>query len=300
LWTSKGSKTRRWMRSDDDSRVFGAGRLDHHQGPPRVSRLNATVRDLARDLPVGGSRSGLVCPKCGGGQSGEPSFSVTVGPEGIWYKCHRASCGLGGLRSGLEPGRPTDPAPFEPRPYPHNLATPPDGHWIWPKLGIEAGSLASARLGVYTRFADPDEIVWEVRDFDLKPRGHISRAYSSKFIRSWRTEPGPWMGFFRGLCPRLWIVEDMVSAAKISLAGFPALALLGTHLSPEGRAELGAYLRRLNAPVVRVALDPDAAAKGSALARDLTFRLGRDTIFVPLSQDPKDLTRAELAEVLKT
>lgn len=260
-------------------------------------KQDATVRDLARGLPVGGSRSGLVCPKCGGGRTGEGSFSVSVAPEGIYFKCHRDTCDNAGLRAGLEPTiQPI--APFVPRPYPYGLRTVPFNHWLWDKLEAKPSHKTCASLGVYVRELDMGELVWDVRDFNWESRGHISRRYPNKFIRSWRVVNGPWMNFIGPRVNDLWIVEDNISAARIALAGHSALALLGTNLSPAGRAELRAYLPRLNEPRVRVALDPDASATASALARELTFSLGRDILYTPLVADPKDLPRADFEELL--
>lgn len=224
---------------------------------------------------------------------------MTVAPEGIWYKCHRDKCGLAGLREGLEPGTNTERPAFNPRPYPYDLSAPRMEHWLWDKLDAEPSLMRAAWLGVYVRRDREEELVWEVRDYDWRSRGHVSRSYPSKRIATWRVEEGPFVAFFGPRCPRLWIVEDPVSAARIALAGHSALALLGTHLSTDARAELGRYLKRLDKPLVRVALDPDAAETGAKMTRDLTFRLGCDTIFVPLKHDIKDLLREDFEELMK-
>lgn len=260
-----------------------------------------SIRDLARGLPLGGSRSGLVCPKCHGGRTGEGSLSVTVAAEGIYYKCHRDNCDLAGLRGGLEAGLGAQPSPFVPRPYPLDLVTPDPDHWLWRKVGTYTESEHyAAKLGVSVPIGREHELVWEVRDFDWQPRGHISRTYPDKFIRSWRVVDGPWMNYVAlKRSDTLFIVEDCVSAARIACRGKSALALLGTNLSGPGRAELGAFLNRFPHTRVRVALDPDASATASKLARDLTFSLGRDILFVPMKADPKDLSRPDFEELLR-
>jgi hypothetical protein len=145
-------------------------------------------------------------------------------------------------------------------------------------------------------------LVWEVRDYDWSARGHISRTYPGKIVRTWREREGPWTAYV-GLehLPVVWVVEDMTSAARVALEGGNAIALLGTNFSVEAQTELGRYLARFreNDRRVIVALDPDAAKTGAKLARDLTFRLGCATIFQPLRCDPKDLGIGELQRLVR-
>lgn len=274
------------------------------------------------ELPLGGSKSGLICPACLGGRSGERSFSVSRSERGeVWYLCHRASCGYRGryAPNGVDYAPITlntrHITPFIPRPYPYRVVPPHTDHPLWSRVGLwgiaapgasnaalegNMGPIA-AKIGVGVREDSPLEIVWEVRDLDLEPMGSVSREYPSKRIRTWRERPGPWMGLFR-LDPEarsLWIVEDPVSASRIALAGQSALCLFGTHLSREGREALGVYLRHRPELRVCVALDPDAAGIGAEMARELTFRFGRDTLFVPLKQDVKDLDGSSFREVLQ-
>lgn len=267
--------------------------------------VRLTVRELGRDLPMGGSRSGLPCPQCQGGKGRERSLSVYRNDFGIGARCHRASCGLNVFRRTVT--EHAEPVRFKPRPYPYQLQTPePDSH-LWDLLRVapddRSPSLA-AQLGVLTRADVPSEAVWEVRDYQWLARGHISRTYPDKMVRVWRGVEGPftaYVGFTR--TRSLWIVEDMVSAGQIALNGGNALALLGTRMSSEAQLELGLYLRRLGTvvgtPQVVVALDPDAATMGANLARELTSRIGYATMFMPLLADPKDLPEGELARLVK-
>lgn len=260
---------------------------------------------MAEGLAVGQARGGLLCPRCHGGRTGERSLSVYRNEYGVGGRCHRASCPLNIFRPDITGAALTPPPAFKPRPYPYPLAIPAPDSTIWDLLRVPAGrrdARLAAQLGVLTRADDSNEIVWEVRDYQWLTRGHISRHYPDKTIRIWRTTPGPFHAYHgKTRAPCLWIVEDNVSAAQISLAGGNALALLGVGFSPEAQGELGAYLKRLPfANVkVRVALDPDAAAKGMLLTRELTSRLGYDILFTPLIADPKDLTPGTLEQLVQ-
>jgi hypothetical protein len=262
-----------------------------------------TVRDMARGLPVGGSRSGLLCPACGGGRSRERSLSVYRNEFGVGGRCHRASCPLNVFRPDIVT-RDVTVAEFKPRPYPLPLAYPGPGHFIWSLLRAQPSPELAAKLGVLTNAENASEVVWEVRDYQWATRGHISRTYPDKRIRVWRDQEGPFHGYHGFKRTRvLWVVEDMVSAAQIAMLGGNALALLGTNFSANGQAELRGYLTRIHAtvgyPEVKVALDPDAADKGARLARELTSRIGCATMYVPLSADPKDLPKGELARLVR-
>ncbi len=256
-----------------------------------------TVREVARDLPVGGSRSGLVCPKCHGGPSGDRSFSVWRDEHGLGFKCHRAKCDNAGVRAAV-PGPAGEPRTFTGRAYSHGSTTPFPAHFAWDLLRVpeaERTTLLGAKLGLGARNDFLRELVWAVRGYDYSARGHISRTYPDKFIRSWKTQDLPWhsfMGWERK--PALWIVEDMMSAARIYLEGGNALALLGTHFSDAGREELKAYLKAYPSVRVTVALDPDATGLAEEMARELTFQTGRDTLFLPMTLDPKDMEPEEL------
>lgn len=233
-------------------------------------------------------------------------MSVYRNEYGIGAVCHRAGCPFKVFRRELVT-EPQAPPPFQPRPYPSPLAVPGPQCPIWALVRVpepERTVDTAARLGLLTMEGNEGEVVWEIRDYQWSPRGHVSRTYPGKFVRTWKAVPGPFYGYFGFKRTRtIWLVEDCVSAAQIARAGGNSLALLGTHFSRDGIAELGAYLARIKAvygpPVVKVALDPDAAGKGAALTRELTSRLGYGTVFVPLQYDPKDLPEGELEGMVR-
>ena len=90
-----------------------AGKPNEQEGS--ISR--ASLRDLLNDRRVhppaytpGEHR--MVCPKCGGGSSGEKSFSLSIEPGGrkaVW-NCFRANCGwTGGVDADRPGSRPKQP-----------------------------------------------------------------------------------------------------------------------------------------------------------------------------------------------
>lgn len=263
-------------------------------------------------LGPGQSRAGLICPRCFGGRTGEASVSAWRTDWGAGWTCHRASCGAGGFDVALPTGREPSGPSFKPRPYPYPLRIPAPDSPALRRLnagGFPPRAAAAARVGLAVRGDRPAEVVWELRGYDLRPRGHISRDYGSdglgKFVRTWRTVPGPVYGFF-GLGAGfrdLWLVEDCYSAARLWLSDRPATALCGTHLSREGGAELGAYLSRVRSrglePRILVALDRDAFGVGVTMAQRLTHELACDTIPVPLALDLKDMDPAEFDETVQ-
>lgn len=225
---------------------------------------------------------------------------MTRAAGGVWYKCHRDKCGLAGFKPDPDQSAPAMPVPFPARPYPFNRALPSPDHWVWDRLAVPFGGRTAeraARLGLFTRADDTNELVWEVRDYDWSARGHISRVYPDKIVRTWKELEGPWTGYVALVrSPVVWVVEDMMSAARVAIEGGNAIALLGTHFSVEAQKELGGYLARFpeGDRKIIVALDPDAAETGARMTRDLTFRLGYATIFQPLKSDPKDMDPGEL------
>lgn len=262
------------------------------------------IKSLARSLAPGESRSGVECPRCGHAES----FSVFATDEGQGWKCHRAKCGESRWLPAA-PGLNTGPASpqvnfFTPRVYPHRLNPLPVEHFLARRLPALAGLEGAARFGVYTRAEFTDEVVWALRGFDHRPRGHVSRDYRTKTIRTFRTVPGPCFGFLQlGPTDHLYLVEDMMSAAVVASAGGAAsLALLGTRLSLGLLEELDAWLRIQRAGGmphrVVVALDPDAHEKAREITRALTIRTDHDIVWFPTENDPKDMNPGQFARLM--
>ena len=258
---------------------------------------------VAAGLAPGQSRSGLMCPYCLGGASGERSLSVYQRDDGLGYgwRCHRASCGKWGGSLSPDQSGPTTKAPaFEARPYTFPTCAPPSEHPIWGLLGAtERTPATAARIGLACRVGNPGELVWAVRNYDWLTVGHMSRDYATKTIRTWRTVDEPWFGYFsdnRGPC--LWVVEDPVSAAKIQLTGGGAVCLFGSSIGRGVRLGLARLRERGHLKRLLMALDPDATTKGAQYARDLTNSGVCDTLWVPLGSDIKDIP-VENLEVLR-
>jgi len=88
-----------------------AGKFDRPQYyPPSVEKTtraeNKSLRGMLKDvyhivLPENsapGQEQRIVCPKCGGGSSGEKSFSISIDSDGkaAKWNCFRATCGYSG------------------------------------------------------------------------------------------------------------------------------------------------------------------------------------------------------------
>lgn len=269
--------------------------------------MNPELENLLSGLAPGENRGGLVCPFCGGGSSGEKSFSVRRDDDGggVGWTCHRASCHAhSGRRSLPRGGEPVARPTFESRPYPHPLTSPPVDHPIWgrlitvPETASEAAELA-AQIGLSTRGDLSSEVVWTARDYNWSTRGHVSRNYDTKFIRTWRVVDAAWYGYFSDhRTASIWLVEDPVSAACLQLAGAGAICLFGSSIGKALQAELGAIA--LRSPVQRflLALDPDATLEGLTAANRLTNAGVCDTVWVPLRRDIKDMAYLDLLALM--
>lgn len=93
----------------------------------------------------------------------------------------------------------------------------------------------------------------------------------------------------------LYIVEDQVSAIRISQWGSDAVALLGTRVSTPKAIEISRdYPRK-----VIIALDPDATEQAIDIARNWAGYLPAVSVAL-FSKDPKDVHPTELTRILRT
>jgi hypothetical protein len=243
------------------------------------------VREIAGQQTVR-----VLCPTCGGGTRGEATFSVTFEGMGLArFCCHRASCGLHG-QMALSGEAPPPSNVWRPRPLLWGYATPGVGSYLWSKHRYrlrehDDWSTFSITSGLYHREDEPSTAVWECHSVDGMRLGHHTRT-ADKGIQNWRILQRPMhYAMLRADAERkrsCWIVEDPMSAALLAWTGENAIALLGTHLTPE-------LLRVLpDGYVYRVALDPDAFDKAITLTRKLRD-MGLQAACVPLARDIKDM-----------
>ncbi|MDE2097331.1 MAG: hypothetical protein KGL39_08820 [Patescibacteria group bacterium] len=91
------------------------------------------------------------------------------------------------------------------------------------------------------------------------------------------------------------LVEDVLSAAKVSTAGFVAVSLMGSNLSLE---QLGDIQAVSQGGTVALALDRDATGKAIELASRYRFLSGGNLIPMLLSKDLKYHTKEEIVQMV--
>lgn len=257
------------------------------------------VRLEAVGIPVGESAR-LVCPKCGGGRSGEASLSVTRYPEGLRFICFRASCGARGSTIELGELLPTDrPERRKLRPFTgsRHCLTVDDVEYFAERFGIDELTVTS-----YIGVTDRNEYLLDIIDPYERTRGYIVRQPTwggqPQPPRSGSVDPsmpkaltymhadGPCMGWYAGVGrPRtVALVEDQLSAMRAMQAGVTGVALLGTHVDA-GKAREVAQFRPTE---VIVALDADATAQAFQIARKWGLAWPRCRVAL-LERDLKDM-----------
>lgn len=133
----------------------------------RLGRKPETLEDLLADegiqlngerirldgRNIGGPRSKLLCPSCGGGQSQEKSFYILFDKEGDGFRsfCHRASCSQNTINRSLT-GSNKARTVWTPKVYrrpepPEDLFQPPTLFAYFAKFGISADTVRA--LGIY-------------------------------------------------------------------------------------------------------------------------------------------------------
>lgn len=265
------------------------------------------LRLLAGEVPVGSTAHRQLCPKCGGGRTRELSLSITrVAEAEFKYCCHRASCGYrggygGALGGSSELVRASDGSRESAVRVFRGAILRLGEEWLSELHGSygfrEAdatrfgwGESADKRLVV--RICGPQGVE---RGIELRA-GRSTGAWTGPKSIGYRATPEPWMGWFRpvGLPdgPTV-VVEDTLSAAKLAVAGFTGVSLMGTALSPDKAEELCAHGR-----TVVLALDRDAGALALSLRRRYGFVLGNFKVLL-LSKDIKYNTPEEIQKMVK-
>jgi hypothetical protein len=154
---------------------------------------------------------------------------------------------------------------------------------------------------------DPSEtrVVFLIYGCDGKLRDAIGRAIRPKVIPKWKRY-GSWQGGFlihpqgapwekvdfNGLAgPELVLVEDCLSAVRVALSGYRAMALLGTHLTAEVK-------RSLAGERVILALDADASRLAVKMTATLAFYTKQVSLRL-LDDDLKYLTTDQVRSILQ-
>lgn len=247
--------------------------------------------EIRRQLGSRRQASGLMCPRCLGGQSKERSVSAWHKGLVITAKCWRNACPFRGTwdaTTGMGLGYQA-PASGDARSGYQVDTLPMD-------RGMEAYLEGRYRLtGATLRH-------WGLRQYKGS-RGVYLRCtgFSGRF-RGWvlrwtdgtkpktRSYPAPeavhepWQAWFPARPGLVVCVEDVFSALRLWQQGTTAVAMLGVSLSDMKAAELNRH-----ATDVVVALDSDATSRSIEAARRHYFRYRR-----LLADDIKDMTEEQL------
>lgn len=240
--------------------------------------------------------SGLLCPWCKGGQSGERSLLAWRDGVSLRAKCKRAKCGRFGAWDAVDLGM----APLEPGRLP-----PGKRYWVntlpltdatvaalearyrlspatMAHYGLRQGPGGKAAYcPVYGPTGQTRGVVRRWLDGTLpKVKGYPSHEHP---------EGAAWQAWFyrdaqRPFAPLVVCVEDVFSAMRLWERGITAVALLGVSLTPVRVAELRRF-----ASSILVALDADAwpLAISSALRFHVEVRR--------VEPDIKDMTEEQLS-----
>ena len=270
------------------------------------------------EMPPGLSYTGLICPKCGGGNSRERSFNISrIADDGsIRWMCHRASCDFKGTSSAT-------------------------GHSLRKGKGQEAdgfgGGQSAAKIvrTVAERVGKLVDLPDEVKD-QLAKRYFLSEPTISDCGLKWSTSASPHgsgrvfiplrssilasngcvlraidgkqqpksitfrepyakttLGWWFGGAYEdfLFIVEDAFSAIRCFQAGFSAVSLSGTHISDERIEEIVEARNHLHFRPL-LALDADAFPASIKKMRRLRTKLPGINV-IKLDKDIKNLTPLE-------
>lgn len=221
-----------------------------------------------------GQHSRLLCPKCGGGSSGERSFSVLIENGGYAWHCFRASCGWSG-HSGVVHKRDT---------FTNN----------------EQRKAIDRDLPGYTRHAIYDNEMncrgWEHRIKSMVPVKNEREMREVQYMPQYMPKSklnidSDWCGLHFPFPIRgEWclLVEDRRSAEKM-FPLFPAVALMGTNLNQEKID----YLISQGIKSAIIALDDDATAKAIGIWASVNMVKG----MIQLDKDIKDQPMHKLLEL---
>jgi len=207
--------------------------------PLRVTNLDALPLPLQSSIAAGEGYAN--CPKCDGGSRKRQTLGLTYSDNSVVHlKCFRVTCSYRGLTL-------TDPnADFSQRKVKQAKPYREPTH----ALDKRAREFLEANYGIrrdwcYQRLRlneDLDTLVISVRDPYGRTRGHITRTLyeKEKRVYTYKETDRPFLDYWiedLNSAPVV-VVEDVLSACRLSGLGYNAVALLGTGLSREDAKEI--------------------------------------------------------------
>lgn len=274
------------------------------------NRTLDSILDEARQQLAGRTLT-TTCPACGGGPKQRRTFSVTRRDDGLaLYFCHRATCGMKGMRALGPPDYGPGAIPlaeFEPRvfdkPYRMPTVADPIGVALRETGVVEyGGDLDDFARATHLRVSSetPGTVIWRIHNAHGEMLGHSTRT-STKIVRTWREVAHPWYAAFGDWSQHkrqsVAIVEDCHSAA--SLYPHRAIALMGCHLSASVAYALTDGLKGLVANYA-VALDPDAFESSAPRVVSTLAARGVTAGRVWIGKDVKNMSRTERETFIET
>jgi hypothetical protein len=241
--------------------------------------------------------SGLLCPWCHGGQSGERSLIAWWDGVNIKAKCKRAKCGEWGAWDGVDLGGiPAASAVDKPKRYLVETLPLADATRTALEARYAVQPETMARYGLRQNTAGT-ACYCPVYGPTGKSRGWVRRWLDGTVpkVKGYPSHDHPegaaWMAWYRvarptptaELLPLVVCVEDVFSAMRLWQVGITSVALLGVSLTPVRVAEL----RRFATSIV-VALDADAWPLAISAALRFHTEVRR------VEPDIKDMTEEQL------
>jgi hypothetical protein len=259
--------------------------------------------DLALELYDGESRSGLLCPACKGGGSGERTLWMNRDSRYVLYKCYRAKCSIGGkvnVRNATASERKEELGGkrrlLEASPLP---LTAEDIDWLKDKYHLSDEEIYRNELG-RTRlhsYRVESRLYIPIFRFDRTVRGYTARDTEGLEAKKavsfrWHEEEPNLSWHVARASKKLILVEDQFSAIRAG-SYMNAAALLGVTLNKDKVDEI----IRNGFAEAYLALDADATRKAIKTAIECRSRI--KLRIVQLEEDLKDLPRDKLTEFME-
>lgn len=274
--------------------------------------VNNEIRALALELSlsVDEQAGGHLCPICLGGISKEKSLSVYRSSFSVSYKCHRASCGVGGK---VVFGKGQSDSKHIPK------KEPPRFFGRLTEIPASVSEILSNKYELCHKMASKWDLRWApdedggkgrlwipVLNSDQTRIGAVLRTLDKKIFPKTKTfmeeDWYPCMSTYKGdlghTLKAAVIVEDQLSAIKTSEVAMRSFALLGTHIDVLKAKTISSLCKGL--PLI-YCLDGDAFKKATELRRTWAPLLGNTYIVKPkkdLKDTPYQDIRKLLSEVL--
>lgn len=216
---------------------------------------------LRDQITAGNSR--CVCPKCGGGSSKESSLDVRQEETGVMrLKCWRSTCEWYAITVTDPNAQIQSKTVRPPRPFSDPIMPLDDR---MQRILVQAYALNPNQFDKHRwgQSEDGRQLIMPILDRFGRDRGHVTRTFDEpKRCFTFKATAQPWLDHWPTGGDILVIVEDCLSACRLSGIGIDAVALLGTSISVAQAQEIA---ETANGRPVYLTLDNDAFVKSLKL-----------------------------------